>query len=208
MSTSDLLDELESLARYYTVSEERYVIATAVGAKPGSVVEAEGRVRRGGRTEIVEFYVINDKSAQLTPENAVDALSALAKLRPEALYLRLFHPASGSVAFADLEIGDCLWAPKGGEPIDLCTFKRRPKPMGGCPRVSQETGSLSRSTFAHLIQQGGLADPRRALDNHHAARSGYGSPNSVLDEVELCVAFHEVGACRQHDLASTALRFC
>lgn len=119
MAAADLLDELEGLARYYTDNEPRGVIAMAVGASLGSVLETEGRVQRGHLGEqTVDLYVINDDGAQLTPASAAAALSALAGLRPDASYFRLTHPASKTVAFADFETDDFLWANQASGAIE------------------------------------------------------------------------------------------
>ena len=107
----NLIDELDGLARYYDDMDARHVIATALGTSTSSVSECEGLVARGELGEqTVEIYVLTDPKVRLTPSTAASALSELARLRTDASYLRLTHPPSETVAFADFDADDFVWA--------------------------------------------------------------------------------------------------
>jgi hypothetical protein len=110
MSGDDFLTELASLAYTCATDEPQEAIAAAVGANPNSVEKVEARVRRGLVEQMVELYVINDSDARLTASTAPAAFSALMAIYPEADYLRLSHPATHTMAFADFENNQFIWA--------------------------------------------------------------------------------------------------
>ena len=57
---------------------------------------------------------------KLTPGSAAAVLSVLSRLQTDASYLRLTHPVSETVAFADFDTGDFVWADqRSGEIRDI-----------------------------------------------------------------------------------------
>lgn len=117
----ELIDELDGLARYYGENDPRRVIAAALGIHVSAVSESEGRVTRGELGEqTVEIYVVADPKVKLTPTLAATVLSELARLRTDASYLRLTHPSSETVAFADFDTDHFVWADlRSGEIEDI-----------------------------------------------------------------------------------------
>lgn len=115
----NLIDELDGLARYYDENDARRVIATVLGTPTSSVSESEGRVARGELGEqTVDIYVVNDPAVTLTPTTAASVLSELARLRTDVSYLRLTHPPSETVAFADFDTGNFVWADRRSGAIE------------------------------------------------------------------------------------------
>jgi hypothetical protein len=70
--------------------------------------------------QTVEIYVVADPNVKLTPTSAATVLSELARLRADASYLRLTHPSSETVAFADFDTDAFVWADlRSGEIEDI-----------------------------------------------------------------------------------------
>lgn len=103
---TDFVDDLVDLAEYTPDHEVLTAVATIVGCRASALSRTERKVRRGHLgDEIVEVFEISEVAADLNPPTALQLISELARLLPEKPYLRISHPPTGTVAYADYELG-------------------------------------------------------------------------------------------------------
>ena len=103
---ADFVTDLAELAEYTPDHEVFTVVAGIVGCRTSALSRTERKVRRGNLgDEVVEVFEISDVAANLSPSTALQLISELARLLPEKPYLRVSHPPTRTVAYADYELG-------------------------------------------------------------------------------------------------------
>ena len=102
----DFVAQLTGLAAYTPDHEILTAVAEIVGCRASAVSRTRRKVHRGGLgDEIVKVFEISDPVVELDSSTALRLVSELARLLPEEQYLRVSHSKTGTVAFADYELG-------------------------------------------------------------------------------------------------------
>lgn len=106
---ADFVEELAGLAEFAPGREVLAALAEIANCVVGFVRQSEQKVSRGELGEDwVAVFEFSDPSANFNVSMARSLLSELARLLPDAQYLRVHH-TSGTFAFADCDRGIGLW---------------------------------------------------------------------------------------------------
>ena len=107
---ADFIPNLAGLADYTTDHEVISAVAEIVGCRASAVSRKSRKVNRGDLGEcFVDVFEISDPNVELDSSTALRLFSELARLLPNEQYLRAKHAQTGTVAYADHELGDGLW---------------------------------------------------------------------------------------------------
>ena len=114
---ADFIANLAGLAYYTPDHEVIGAVAEIVGCRASAVSRKSRKVNRGDLGEcFVDVFEISDPNVELDSSTALRLFSELARLLPNEQYLRAKHAQTGTVAYADHELGDGLWYdPQTGE---------------------------------------------------------------------------------------------
>ncbi len=106
---ADFIAHLAGLAEYAPASEIISSVAEIVGSRTSAVSRKSRKVNRGELGEcFVEVFEFSDPHVELDLSTTLRLFSELARLFPEEKYLRVKHAQTGTVAFADYELGHGL----------------------------------------------------------------------------------------------------
>ncbi len=121
LSLADFVADLAGLAEYTPDREVLAVIAGILGCRATAVSRTRRKVHRGDLgDDFVGVVEVSDPVVALDSSKALLLLSELARLLPDEQYLRVSHTETGTVAFADYELGVGLWYdPRADEEIDF-----------------------------------------------------------------------------------------
>lgn len=107
---ADFIADLAGLADYTPDREIIGAVAKVVGCRASAVSRKSRKVNRGDLGEcFVDVFEISDPLVDLDSSTALRLFSVLARILPDEQYLRVKHVQTGTVAYADHELGDGLW---------------------------------------------------------------------------------------------------
>ena len=114
---ADFIADLAGLAAYTPDREVIDAVAGIAGCPASAVSRKSRKVHRRDLGDcVVDVFEISDSLVELDSSTTLRLFSELARLLPEKQYLRVKHVQTGTIAYADYELGDGLWYdPQAGE---------------------------------------------------------------------------------------------
>jgi hypothetical protein len=103
----EIAQELDRLAREWTVPELHAVLADHLGTAAGRIRVMRGVVRRRLRDEMVEILLIDDPEAILDTDRVSAAFAEWAALDQSRAYFRFEQPTAGVIAVWDFALHEC-----------------------------------------------------------------------------------------------------
>lgn len=118
---ADFIADLAGLAEYTPDREVISAVAGIAGCRASAVSRKNGKVYRGDFGDcFVDVFEISDPLVELDSSTTRHLFSELARLLPEEQYLRIRHTLTGTVAYADYELGYGLWYdPQADEELEF-----------------------------------------------------------------------------------------
>lgn len=107
---AEFIADLAGLAEHTPDREIIGAVARIVGCRASAVSRKGRKVHRRDLGDCyVDVFEISDPQVELDSSTTLRLFSELARLLPEEQYLRVKHAQTGTVAYADYELGDGLW---------------------------------------------------------------------------------------------------